>query len=192
MGIWSDDFAAIPLTELGHQQAAEVAAAWEAAPTHIVVSGYLRARQTAAPTTARFPEVKAETWDVHEFTYWDIANWKGADLSEQPQEVERFWAEADPEYRQGESAESFTQLLARADATLRRLEALPADAVVVLFTHGHFIQAVRHRILKRELSNAQAMAGFRAFDEKCRVRNTQSVAAEFDGSRWKIECHTAV
>lgn len=41
--------------------------------------------------------------------------------------IERYWAEADPKFCDGKDAESFSTLLHRAEATLDRLEALPAE-----------------------------------------------------------------
>src|SRR3546814_8565469 len=69
--------ATIELTELGQEQAGEVAASWTQAPALIVTSPYTRSRQTAAPTIARFPEVPAERWPIGEFNYLQPARWNG-------------------------------------------------------------------------------------------------------------------
>lgn len=60
-GIPCHDLALINLTELGRQQAREVAASWTERPSLIVTSPYVRARQTAEPTTERFPDVPVES-----------------------------------------------------------------------------------------------------------------------------------
>src|SRR3546814_10533785 len=52
-GVPCDDLGAIELTELGQEQAREVAASWTQAPALIVTSPYTRTRQTAAPTIDR-------------------------------------------------------------------------------------------------------------------------------------------
>ena len=57
------------LTELGWRQAREVAASWTQVPSLLVTSAYLRTRQTAQPTLARFPHVPVEAWPIEEFTY---------------------------------------------------------------------------------------------------------------------------
>jgi hypothetical protein len=59
--------------------------------------------------------------------------------------------------------------------------------VVILFTHGHFIQAVRNVILYPQWSDHQVMQNFLAFDEAQKVLNTQSVIADFDGRMWRLE-----
>src|SRR3546814_12324646 len=60
-GVPCDDLGAIELTELGQEQAREVAASWTQAPALIVTSPYTRPRQTAAPTIARFPGALGRT-----------------------------------------------------------------------------------------------------------------------------------
>jgi len=49
-GLPSADWQGIPLTELGHQQAARIAGVFTDPPKLIVSSPYLRAQQTAQPT----------------------------------------------------------------------------------------------------------------------------------------------
>ena len=49
-GIPCNDLALLELTELGWQQAREVAASWTEIPSLIVTSPYLRTQQTAAAT----------------------------------------------------------------------------------------------------------------------------------------------
>jgi broad specificity phosphatase PhoE len=187
IGIFTPGFANIPLTELGHHQAAEIAAHWPVRPDLIAVSPYLRAQQTARYTMERFPDVPVETWDIHEFTYWDPAYWSNGDPADYPESRARYWGDADPAARQGEGAETFAELLHRARTVLLRLQAQPPFAVVILFTHGHFIQAVRNVILYPQWSDHQVMQNFLAFDEAQKVLNTQSVIADFDGRMWRLE-----
>jgi broad specificity phosphatase PhoE len=187
VGIFSPGFATIPLTELGEQQSAELAAQWQFRPDLIVVSPYRRAQQTAQPTIERFADVPVETWDIHEFTYWDPAFWSNSDPADYPERRASFWGNADPAYRQGDGAETFSDLLQRARTVLLQLQAQPSSAVVMLFTHGHFIQAVRQIILHPRWTARQVMENFLAFDEAHKVQNTQSVIADFDGTVWRLE-----
>jgi probable phosphoglycerate mutase len=127
VGIFTPSFADVQLTEVGIQQAGRLAATWQAAPSLIAVSPYLRAQQTAAPTIARFPDVPVETWPIYEFTLWDPAFWDYTDPELYPEIRARYWSEADPNYRHGEGAESFSMFMERARSTLRRLEAQPEE-----------------------------------------------------------------
>ena len=185
-GVWNDDFAAIELTKLGHEQSAALAEAWQEAPAFIVVSPFVRTQQTARPTIARFPHVPVETWDVHEFTYWDMANWKGSSPDLQPQEVERFWTACDPHYKHGPGAETFADLLGRAEDALRRLAQMDVPGDIVVFTHGHFIQALRHTLLFPDWTPRQKMLNFKTFDRERWVANTEKVVVEFDGRNWRL------
>jgi broad specificity phosphatase PhoE len=60
VGMLSNDLSSITLTEVGWQQARQVAADWREAPTLLITSPYLRTQQTAAPTQERFPDVPVE------------------------------------------------------------------------------------------------------------------------------------
>jgi broad specificity phosphatase PhoE len=187
VGIFSPHFAEVPLTKLGEQQAEALATTWKAAPDRIAVSPYLRAQQTAAPTLARFPEVPVETWPIHEFTYWAPEYWHNTDPQDYPEERARFWRVADPEYKQGEAAESFAEFLQRARDTLQKLQSQPDGATVMLFSHGHFIQAVRFEILFPEWTDKQKMEHFHAYDEVNRIKNTQCLWGSYDGRGWTID-----
>src|SRR3546814_8316697 len=123
-GVPCDDLGAIELTELGQEQAREVAASWTQAPALIVTSPYTRTRQTAAPTIARFPGVPVEVWPIEEFTYLQPARWNGTRSAERMPHLERYWSAADPDYCDGEGAESFSTLLRRCEAALTRLAAM--------------------------------------------------------------------
>jgi broad specificity phosphatase PhoE len=187
IGLPTEDFALVPLTELGHEQAKAVAAQWDVTPSRIFVSPFLRTQQTAAPTLKRFADVPTESWDIYEFTLWDPAFWTGGEPRDQMEKVALYWSTADPDLRYGGGAESFSMMLERARTTLHKLEKLDVDASVVLFSHGHFIQAVRQVILHPEWTDKQMMQDFLAFDEAQWVQNTQRVTAEFDGMSWKID-----
>ncbi|MCL1962490.1 MAG: histidine phosphatase family protein, partial [Desulfovibrionaceae bacterium] len=76
-GVPCHDLASIELTDLGHEQARDIAGSWTEAPSLIVTSPYLRTRQTAAPTMERFPDVPVEVWPIEEFTYLQPSRWNG-------------------------------------------------------------------------------------------------------------------
>jgi broad specificity phosphatase PhoE len=159
-GIPCSDLALIELTAVGWQQAREVAASWTETPDLIVTSPYLRTQQTATPTIERFPAVPVEVWPIQEFTYLQPSRWNGTLSSERKPYLERYWSEADPEFCDGEGAESFATLLDRARATLHRLAALPTESLVCVFSHGQFIQAVRSLIVDSDLSDREKMRKF--------------------------------
>jgi len=184
IGQWDGGFAEIPLTNLGERQSEILAGKWDFTPDLIVVSPYLRTQQTAAPTIARFPDVPVETWPIHEFTFWDPAYWD-AGPDDTFEMVERFWRKADPDYRHAKETETFRDLLGRTEAALARLAARP-EKRVLLFTHGHFMQALRHTLFYPEWTPHEKMANFRAYDDVHRVRNTETMNVELANGEWRF------
>ena len=174
-GIPSDDLSAIQLTELGRQQAREVAASWRERPTLIVTSPYVRAQHTAEPTRARFPNVPVEVWPIHEFTYLDPVRWNGTLSTERRPHIDRYWREADPMYCDGEEAESFSMLIQRAEGALMRLVSLPEDALVYIFSHGQFIQIVNLLIRYGGLTDREIMRMFPRYSEEHPIHNGQKL-----------------
>jgi broad specificity phosphatase PhoE len=185
IGAWIGDFAEIPLTPLGEQQAELLAARWDFTPTHIITSPYLRARQTAAPTIARFPTVPVEAWDIYEFTFWDRAHWSPSTPEDAREEVALYWRLADPDRHQA-GAESFRDLSNRAEDTLRRLQAFPNPGKVLLFSHGHFMQALRQLLRFPHWTLAERMLNFRTYDETNKVRNAEIITTERRDQSWHL------
>jgi len=183
-GIPCHDLALLELTELGWQQSREVAASWTETPDLIVTSPFLRTQQTAAAT--RFPNVPVEVWPIQEFTYLQPSRWNGTLSSERMPHIERYWAAADPEFSDGEDAESFRALLERAKAALHRLEVLPAESIVYVFSHGQFIQAVRSLVVDSELSNREKMRRFWGKGSPA-IANAERIEMEWREGEWTAQ-----
>ena len=189
-GVPCHDLATIELTKRGHEQARHVAASWTEAPALIVTSRYTRTRQTAAPTIARFPGVPVEVWPIEEFTYLQPARWNGTRSAERMPHLERYWREADPNYCDGEGAESFGTLLRRCKAALTQLAAMPADSLVYVFGHGQFIQAARAIVADTDLDDRGKMLDFWRKGEPPAISNAERVEIRWVGDRWA--CASAV
>ena len=127
-----------------------------------------------------------EYWPIHEFTFWDRAYWGDMTPEEDQATVFKFWDKADPDHRYGTGAESFGDLLARAEDSLARMAKMKPGSRVLLFTHGHFIQALRHVLLYPQWTAREKMQSFRGFDERWRVRNVELARAELDNGTWKL------
>jgi len=187
VGLPTANFALVPLTEVGLEQAQALADSWPFTPSRMILSPYLRTRQTAAPMIERFPQVPVDTWDIYEFTLWNPLVWGGSEPRDAMEAVTRYWSDADPEHREAGQAESFAELLRRAESVFSRLQMMETQTPVLLFTHGHFIQALRLTVLHPEWTDRQKMREFMAFDDAHWVQNTQQVRAEFDGKLWRID-----
>jgi 2,3-bisphosphoglycerate-dependent phosphoglycerate mutase len=139
-GLPTAEAASIALTATGREQAQRVALALAEAPALIVTSPYLRARQTAEPTIARYPAAACQQWPVQEFTYLGELHGRTTTSAERRPYREAYWERADP-YAAVNGAESFASLLGRATDFLDRISAAGSGPVAV-FTHAMFIRAV--------------------------------------------------
>lgn len=181
------DFKAIPLTDLGKQQAQLFAERFleqfGAPPTLIVHSPYLRAQATAEPTMARFPNVPVETWPIQELTYLNPVSADNLTERERAPFFARYWERDDPDYHDGVGVDSFTDFLNRVRDMLRRLSELPPGARVVLFTHGYVMQAVRLQILFPDLTDREMMSRSRILNDSVPIQNTEILELKIDGGK---------
>jgi probable phosphoglycerate mutase len=170
-GLPTNGPAASPLTPLGRAQAERVAVSFSAAPALIVSSPFTRARETAAPTLARFASVPYEEWPVEEFTYLGELHGPNTTAEQRRPYVEAYWQRSDPEYVNG-GGESFRALIARAHAFVERLAERPEHGTIVVFTHALFMRAVLWSMFTGITEpDEQAMRAFRRFVHSCEIPN---------------------
>jgi broad specificity phosphatase PhoE len=183
-GIPCNDLALLELTETGWSQARQVATNWTQIPNLIVTSPYLRTQQTAQPTIDRFLDVSVEVWPIQEFTYLQPSRWNGTRSIERLPYIEAYWRNADPDYCDGEGAESFSALLCRASDTLSRLKNMPDDSLTYIFSHGQFIQATQSLVSSHEMNEQERMRGFWQKGSPA-IANAELVRVEWDGHEWR-------
>ncbi|RMG98991.1 MAG: histidine phosphatase family protein [Chloroflexi bacterium] len=138
--------ASSPLTSLGELEARCVADVFTEKPSLITHSSYVRARQTAEPTIARFMPVNVEVWPVHEFTYLAPKRYFGTTLSERRPLAEAYWERMDPHFRDEGEGESFAAFLVRVQNTLTLLRQ-QNEPFVAVFSHGLFIGGILWALL---------------------------------------------
>ncbi len=151
------------LTSRGHEEAMLIAQAFTAVPDLIVVSSYVRARETAVPTQTRFPHVPVTTWPVHEFSYLHPERYNGTTGTERSPFAQAYWQRNDPWEEEGGGGESFAALLARVQETLQlvREETVGFTAV---FSHGLFLRALLWSVLTGITeASPEAMERYRHF-----------------------------
>jgi 2,3-bisphosphoglycerate-dependent phosphoglycerate mutase len=170
----------IELTAKGHQQAKEIASAFVTAPSLIVTSPYLRARQTTQPTRDRFPDVPFVEWEVQEFTYLAPIRYLGTTTNERRPIVEVYWQNRDPFVVDGEGAESFSDMLIRVKNFYQQVRETEAESIVV-FTHEQLIKAMLWFQMARVREVIpDAMTQYRAFLNAWKVPNCSIVEFKFD------------
>ena len=159
------------LTPKGLAQAEHVAAAFSRPPALIVTSSYLRAKQSAQPTIARFPEARLAEWQVQEFNCFSLVSRYNTSGQQRAPFWAAFWERCDPEYVDGEGAESFSMLIARAQATLEQLRHLE-DAFVAIFSHGLFMRTLLWvGVIAATQANVDSMRRFHSFRSAFRIPN---------------------
>lgn len=166
------------LSELGFLQAKCIPDAIPHPPDLIVISPYLRTQLTAQPLIAKFPQVPVEVWQIQEFTYLTLPlDRPTSPLIRRPLS-QAFWKRCDPDYVDGDNAESFTQLMVRVRTALQQFQ--QQTGFVVVFTHGLFIKAMLWQLLAEpEVIDAATMGQFHSFWQGFRVSNASILKMEF-------------
>lgn len=140
-GAVTDNHKTIPLSLIGQEQAEQISLSFQESPTLIITSPFTRTQQTAEPTIKRFPNVRREVWSVEEFTYLSPKTCIGTTAAERKERVNEYWERLDPDYVDGEGAESFNMLLSRARTAINRINRLESG-FIVMFTHAQFMRAM--------------------------------------------------
>lgn len=148
----TDDPCLIDLTDLGRQQAAEIAQSFREPPDLIIHSPMRRAFMTALPTMQRFPGTPVTEMDIQEFTYLDPVRCQGTTAAERKAWVEAYWAAGNVEsYDDGFDAldaltgkkprcESFIDFVGRVNRfAITLTEGLAGFQRIAVFGHGQHL-----------------------------------------------------
>lgn len=169
--------AQIALTELGHQQAFEVAE-WliktlgEGGIDSINVSKFLRTQQTAAPLVNKTGITPTVIDNLQEFDYLSFKKMQGIGLDKRWEMAQAYWLEKEPEALDGEDAESYQQFCERVTKVLEHFNTFKSGNHVV-YTHGLWISMLIWQILGQPNSNNESMRKFRQFEMSIRARNCE-------------------
>ena len=159
------------LTPRGHQEAEYVAQAFAEAPDLIVVSSFLRAKETAVATQKRFPQVPVVEWPVHEFVYLDPDRYRGTTGIERAPFAQAYWERNDPFENENGGGESFSQLMDRVLETKVFLKKCTHNFVAV-FSHGLFLRALVWSILSGiEIATPETMERYHHFITSIWLKN---------------------
>jgi broad specificity phosphatase PhoE len=163
------------LTPKGHLQAEHVVLALTQRPELLVVSPYVRTRQTAVPTIEYFKPVLIEEWPIHEYTYLHPKRYDGTRGSERADFARAYWDRCDPFEKEMNGGESFAELLKRVEDMIARLRQQP-EQFVVMFSHGLFIRTFMWmQFMDTAVPTKGHMARFRHFIFSFQLPNTAIV-----------------
>jgi broad specificity phosphatase PhoE len=169
----------VPLTELGHAQARELARRLERPPDLLILSPFLRARATADPILAHWPDTPSETWSIQELTYLSPARCVGTTPATRRPWIDDYWQRCDPDYCDGADAESFSAFVGRLREFHRRLLALDAGFVVVV-GHGQFFRAYRIALTKGFDASSPWMRDYRRIETAQPMANCEVIELDAD------------
>jgi broad specificity phosphatase PhoE len=152
----------IELSDLGKQQAQELAANFKIVPDLVIISPYVRTLLTAKPLIDRFKITNTQIWEeVKELTYLDRVKYADTTQDEREEGVKEFWKRNDPEWRDPNGAESFHDFILRIEHTLVKLmDAKKKYDNIVVFTHGQFLLALRLFLKYPDLTPKELMNKF--------------------------------
>ena len=181
VGLTTMESPLIQLTPGGIEQAERVTLAFTEAPTLIVTSPYLRAKQTAQPMLLRFPDARHEEWPVHEFTFLSSLRYRNTTIEDRRPWAVAFWERCDPFYVDGEGAESFASLMHRIQQFLDQLQH-SKEQFVAVFSHEEFIRAVAWSLLTSSVDNC--------FESMKQFRNFRKLFSIPNGAIWRVQFQT--
>lgn len=168
------------ITEKGGEQAKVVADYIPSVPDLIITSSFIRSIQTALPAIKRFPETPVVEWPVHEFTYLQPKKYYQTTVFDRKPLIEKFWAQGDPYFIDGDGAESFSIFTERVLHILNRLREL--KGFVLVYSHGHVIRCLLWMLLfNLKSANEANMRVYSYLRTSLRVPNASILKLRFVG-----------
>ncbi len=162
----------IPLSENGFYQAKHLADSILPRPDLVIVSPYLRSQQTAQNLLHRFPDTTTEILPVQEFTYLSISHCRDTTHQERKPLVKTFWTRNDPNYCDGDQAESLAEFFRRVEDFLLQMRDRNFELALV-FTHEQFIKALIWEVLHpKKVCDEKFMSEFQKFMISFSIPNT--------------------
>lgn len=128
------------LTPTGETQAQQIVQAFSRKPDLIVVSPFVRARQTAVPTIEHFHPVAVTEWPIYEFTYLHPERYAGTTGEQRTPSAMAYWQRNNPFEKEEGEGESFAELLQRVQQMVQLIRKETADFIAI-FGHGLFLRA---------------------------------------------------
>ena len=178
--------AAIPLSELGRQQAALVAELLEVEPNLILSSTYVRAIETAWPFSDKTGCPITPHPLLHEFSALDAGLIEGMVTAQRRPLADAFWEQAEPELRHGPDSETFREFSARVVGFAGELPHLPQDTV--LFGHGIWFALLCWKLQGFGADDSTGMLEFRRFQRALPMPNCAVYGLEQKAKgEWRLQ-----
>lgn len=176
----------VPLTDKGHGQAQDIAQALPGQAPLVLVSELVRTHQTSEPYCARIVAKAQPLALLNEFNPLAYDLIAGLDGDARRPIAVAYWSFADPAQRTGREADSFHDFVARVDAFIAEMDALPDGTVI--FGHGTWMGMLKWRLEGKAAATGQDMTAFRTFMNDLAIGNCAVFAAQQrpDGA-WRMD-----
>jgi broad specificity phosphatase PhoE len=167
----------IELTDLGREQAQRVAESIAFTPQRIIVSPYTRTLDTARPLLNKLKksglDIPVDEWAIQEFTYLSPVRCRGTTAAERQVWAKEYWLRADPDWEDGDGAESFRSLMQRVEHFSLQLS--QESGSILVFGHGMFFKAFVIGMQYGTHATPEAMTRYRALESASPIHNAQIV-----------------
>jgi 2,3-bisphosphoglycerate-dependent phosphoglycerate mutase len=192
-GVATEHPSSIALTQIGRDQARALAEQIDGRPDKIVVSPFIRTRHTAQPFIDKWQaaglDVPVLEWPIQEFTYLSPVRCRGTTALDRKAWAQTYWQRADPDWEDGDGAESYRQLMRRVDDFSARLADMRGWTVV--FGHGMFFKAFLIAQDHGGEVSPEAMVRYRALEAASPLHNAQIIQLstrdhEGTNGRWRL------
>lgn len=158
-GNWSSDPTTTGLTSLGKEQAKAAASQIVASPDLIITSPLKRAQDSAQFIIEEWPQLPRQIWPIQELMYLSPSKLLHLSPEERKRCIDEYWYHANPEYQDGEDAETFTSFLNRVEYFYKQLSTL--QGFVIAVGHGQFFKAFQLGLKHGYIASNQWMQMFR-------------------------------
>ncbi|UJF23705.1 histidine phosphatase family protein [Suttonella sp. R2A3] len=160
----------VPLTTKGREQARKLAERLTIEPSEVIVSEFIRTRQTAQPWLDKLGLDAREDGLINEFNMLGYSMVEGMTGEQRRPIASRYWRKADLNARCGEDGETFNEFTTRVNKFLNTLAERRDNSV--LFSHGMFIRLLMWRLLGYPMHTAHHLKLFQNFHQGSQVHNT--------------------
>lgn len=180
-GEFHADRLAIPLTDLGRQQAEAFHARHGDRLGYVMASEMKRAKDTArcaVKTLALFNELNTVPLEVA---------LRGKEAAYKAHH--EFLDSSDPTFY-FEGAESFAGMVGRVRAALRTLE-LIHQPLITVFCHSHFMSLTKF-VIEGRADKTNSKQQFRRMTKENHIQNCEMMTTTFNGRHWDVVGHTTL
>lgn len=184
-GLPTDDPDGIPLTDQGVAQARAFAASLPDGKYTVWTSGYLRARDTAAPTLQKLAVEATTHPQLHEFVTLCPQRCAGTSYRQRMPWVDAYWSRCDADFRDGTQSETFREFAGRVETVRRDLR--DASGKVLVFGHGMFFAQWIWQELGFTAGDDLSMTAFRRFQLGLPMPNTGVYRLLGHGGHWRLQ-----